>query len=206
MPGGGGACFCCRLTAARRRELLQTWSSSAHPCHVPAEAGGWASTPGVAAMTAGLQVEMGLRWLARGRGEAGSIEFSLEGSRRMEEVSLSPNAACPFHGAGASGWRRCPGRFEEALQGDEEICWEWPVCVRARCQECRQEWRPRLRVARLRKEGRCPRCGSRRILEIENLASVWRGSEWAQSAPAEVGLPPEHLYSIRKRSEYQGTS
>ncbi|MCX7604616.1 MAG: ThiF family adenylyltransferase, partial [Bryobacteraceae bacterium] len=72
-PGREGACHGCRLTAARRREWLRTWSSAAHPCRVPEEPGGWTATPTLAAMTAALQVHFAAEWIRRGEREARSV-------------------------------------------------------------------------------------------------------------------------------------
>ncbi|MFZ5926493.1 MAG: hypothetical protein ACOYX1_03495, partial [Acidobacteriota bacterium] len=59
---------------------------------------------------------------------------------------------------------------------------------------------PRMRVARFRREGSCPRCGRRRLLELDNRNRVASGEPLAARTPEEVGLPAEHLYSIREGS------
>ncbi|MEJ5367178.1 MAG: ThiF family adenylyltransferase [Bryobacteraceae bacterium] len=197
FPGRGAACFCCRLTAQRRRELLQTWSSSAHPCHVPEEPGGWSATPMLAAMTAALQVHCAAAWLSRGEGEARSVEFRLEGALRMEEVRIPADETCPFHGS-TGPLVPVAGTFREVLRRGEAAAWEWPVCLRARCLDCGAEFEPRERATRFRRSGRCPRCGSRRLLELETRSRVSYGEPWAEFRPEQLGLPAEHLYSIRE--------
>jgi hypothetical protein len=65
---------------------------------------------------------------------------------------------------------------------------------------------PRQRAVRLRREGRCPACGSRRLLELDTRACVARDEPLAQLAPPELGLPPDHLYSIRKGRKQEETA
>ncbi|MGQ9917881.1 MAG: ThiF family adenylyltransferase [Bryobacteraceae bacterium] len=97
FPGRGAACFCCRLTGLRRRERLQSWSSSAHPCRVPEEPGGWSATPTLAAATAAWQVHCAFHWLNCGEPTARSIEFRLEEPCRLEELRIPADESCPFH-------------------------------------------------------------------------------------------------------------
>lgn len=205
-PGPEGACHGCRLTAARRREWLRTWSSAAHPCRVPEEPGGWTVTPQLAAMTAALAAHFAVEWLGRGEPEARSVEFRLEAPLRLEEIRLPLNESCPFHSRRPQRLVPIRGPFREALREGEQACWEWPVCLRARCLDCRHEWNPRQRAARLRREGRCPACGSRRLLELETRSAVAREEPLARFAPAELGLPPDHLYSIRKGRKREETA
>lgn len=197
-PGRRAACHGCRLTAARRREWLRSWSSAAHPCRVPEEPGGWTATPQLAAMTAAMQVHFAIGWARSGEREARSVEFRLEAPLRLEEIRLPLNGGCPFHGPGPARLVPIAGPFREALAEGEEACWEWPVCLRARCLDCRHEWNPRQRAVRLRRQGACPACGSRRLLELETRSSVSRAEPLAELAPEDLGLPPDHLYSIRK--------
>ncbi len=197
FPGREGACFCCRLTARRRREYLETWSSAAHPCHVPQERGGWSATPAVAAVTAALQVHFAFEWLRRGEREARSIEFRLDGALRLEEIRIPLDESCPFHTAPLA-LVPVEGPFSALMRHGQEIAWEWPLCLRARCLDCGLEFEPRLRVTRFRREGACPRCGGRRLLELDNRNRIASGDPLSRRTPEEVGLPAEHLYSIRK--------
>jgi len=196
-PGRGGACHGCRLSAARRRELLRTWSSAAYPCRVPEEPGGWTTTPALASITAALQVHFGAIWLSRGEPQGRSVEFRLDAPLRFDEILLPLNEACPFHSAPPLRLVPVEGPFRDVLAPGGEACWEWPVCLRARCLDCRFEWSPRMRAVRLRRGGACPRCGSRRLLELDTRSSVCAGDPLAALDPVALGLPAEHLYSIR---------
>lgn len=197
FPGREAACFCCRLTARTRREYLLTWSSAAHPCRVPGEPGGWSATPALAAVTAALQVHYGLEWLRRGEAEARSIEFRLEAPPRLEEMRIPLDESCPFH-TEPPLLTPVSGPLSEVLKPGQEIAWEWPLCFRARCLDCGAEFEPRLRVARFRREGACPRCGGRGLLELDNRNRIAAGDPLAARTPEELGLPAEHLYSIRE--------
>lgn len=197
FPGRGAACFCCRLTGLRRREMLQSWSSSAHPCRVPEEAGGWSATPALAAITAALQAHFAFEWLRRREPEAWSVEFRLEAPLRFERIRIPLDGSCPFHSA-PPRLVAVEGTFGEVLREGQEIGWEWPLCFRARCLDCGAEFEPRQRVTRFRRAGRCPRCGGRRLLELDNRAWLCFGDPLAGLRPGELGLPPVHLYSIRE--------
>ena len=204
-PGRGGACHGCRLSAARRRELLRTWSSAAYPCRVPEEPGGWTATPSLASITAALQVHFGAIWLGRREPQGRSVEFRLDGPLRLEEFLVPLNDACPFHSGPPPRLVSIDGPFRDALGPGEEASWEWAVCLRARCLDCRHEWNPRLRAVRLRREGACPQCGSRRLLELDTRCSIRAGDAMAEFGPAALGLPPEHLYSIRRGRQREET-
>lgn len=197
FPGRDAACFCCRLTAGTRREFLRTWSSAAHPCHVPEEPGGWSATPMLAAITAALQVHCACGWLGRGQAEALSIEFRLDAPEHLGQVRILLDESCPFH-TPPLPLRPVVGAFSAALGPRQEAQWEWPLCLRARCLDCGAEFEPRMRVARFRREGVCPRCGRRRLLELDNRNSISAGDPLAALAPEELGLPAKHLYSIRE--------
>ncbi len=197
FPGRGAACFCCRLTAQRRRELLQSWSSSAHPCRVPEEPGGWSATPMLAAATAALQMHCAAVWLRRGESEARSVEFRFEEPFRLEEFRIQADETCPFHSSPAR-LVAVEGAFRDALGRGQAAAWEWPVCVRARCLDCDAEFEPRQRVTKFRRAGRCPRCGGRHLLELDNRSQLGFDDPLAALRPEELGLPPEHLYSIRE--------
>jgi len=197
FPGVGAACFCCRLTAQRRRELLQSWSGSAHPCRVPEEPGGWSATPILAAATAALQVHCAAAWLRRGEREARSVEFRLEEPLRLEEFRIQADETCPFHSA-PEHLVAVEGAFRHSLGKGQAVAWEWPVCLRARCLDCRAEFEPRQRVTKFRRAGRCPQCGGRRLLELDNRSQLDFEDSLAALRPEELGLPPEHLYSIRE--------
>jgi len=197
FPGLDAACFCCRLTARSRRAYLQTWSSSAHPCRVPEEPGGWSATPMLAAITAGLQVHFAGLWLGRGQTEALSLEFRLDAPEQIGLVRIPLDESCPFH-TPPLALRPISGAFSAALGPGQVAVWEWPLCFRARCLDCSAEFEPRERVARFRRQGACPRCGGRRLLELDNRNWIAAGDPLAGLRPEQLGLPAEHLYSIRE--------
>lgn len=197
FPGRGGACFCCRLTARRRREYLQTWSSAAHPCRVPAEPGGWSATPALAAVTAALQVHCAAGWLDDEMREARSVEFRLEEPLRLDQIRIPLDESCPFH-TPSPPLVAVEGPLGSALRSGQALEWEWPLCLRARCLDCGAEFEPRLRAARFRREGACPACGGRRLLELETLRRIAFGDPWGAKSAGDLGLPAEHLYSIRE--------
>ena len=192
------ACFGCRLTAARRRELLSTWRSQAFPCLEPAIETSRVSTFAQVEATGALQVELGLVG-----GSAITTEVRASGVFSFE---MSVSEGCPFHdlaqepltacAAGSSS--RSRARSERLLQPFPEellpgmVCnWEWPICLRARCQSCHTEWPPLMRRARVKK---CPTCGSDRILALE---CVDRISAPSRLTPESIGLPEDHRYTVR---------
>jgi len=199
FPGTAGGCWCCRLGEQRRREILSTWRSQAHSCNLPAESGGWPSTPAMASITAALEVELGFRWLFREERQALSVDVTLDPGPKLEMIRVPRSPECPFHDeSGGHMWSECNGTFAEILAEGKSAYWEWPICLRARCQDCGKHWAPMLRTVRLRREGCCPACGSRNLLELESVRGVGRGTPLARKRPEEIGLPPDHLYSIRE--------
>jgi DNA-directed RNA polymerase subunit RPC12/RpoP len=172
---------------------------------VPQEPGGWTATPQLAAVTAALQAHFGAEWVRRGDSQARSVEFRLEEPLRLEEIRLAVNEACPFHTAEERPLAPIAGPFRDALAEGEMACWEWPVCLRARCLECGYEWPPLVRAVRLRRLSACPQCGGRRLLELDTRTGVAWNDPLAGRRPEELGLPPEHLYSIRQGRKLEGS-
>jgi adenylyltransferase/sulfurtransferase len=184
-------CFGCRLTAARRRGLLQEWQSRPYPCGAaksPQQATGISKA---AAFTA--------RVMARRAAEMAlssyTLEIQVEPEPSVEQFALRRNSSCPFHEA--TGLTPLPRTFGEALNQAREVGWEWPICTSARCFRCGLEWRPMIRAARLRSRGCCPACGFARLLEVETVRSVTQGSAWAAVLPKDLGLPENHLLLTR---------
>ncbi len=197
FPGAGGACFCCRLSGRRRREILSSWQSQAHPCRMDVETGGWSSTPTLASITAALQVELGMRWLLRKETGAINVDIRLDEGPRLEAFNVPQSAECPFHDV--VRWdTECNGTFAEILAIGQAVQWEWPICLKARCQGCGIEFAPLVRSVKLRREGHCPSCGSTKLLELESVREVPSGNALAKKRPEEIGLPADHLYSIRE--------
>jgi len=210
FPGTpSAACYGCLLTATRRRELLQVWDSTSHPCMADASADedGVASTPTMAAITAALQVETGFRELFAGdesaTGRAMTVEVRLD-PLAVEQFQISPSVSCPFHSMGSARLERLP--FDTATCADlleslsaDTLVLDWPVCMDAECVECGHRWVPAQRLARLRRHGRCAQCGSARLQERQTLRSIDRNSPFVRSTPRELGLPARHLYDARRR-------
>lgn len=191
FPGKDGACFCCRLTSARRRELLAEWQSQPHPCGGPESDPVRASTPIIASVAAGFTVDSGLR--ALGTTEAFSIDIHLGLHPELHRLSLVQSADCPFHNHAESPLRPVPTTFAEALAGCESLRWEWPICTAAKCLACGHQWTPNLRVARLRTSS-CPACKQSGILALESLQSITSHSPQVHQSPESLGLPPHHLF------------
>ena len=179
------ACFGCRLTAARRRELLSTWRSQAFPCLEPATGTSRVTSAEQVAATGALQVEAGLKG-----GLAITTEIRVSGVISFE---MSVSEGCPFHELAESSSPLRSGLVpfpEELLPG--MVCgWEWPICLRARCQSCHTEWRPLMRRARLKA---CPTCGGGRILALECVDRIEASS---RLTPESIGLPEDHRYTVR---------
>ena len=215
FPGRRAACFGCRLTAQRRRELLTLWDSAARPCGVntaEAEGGGYPSTPTMAAVVGAMQVELGLRRLLGGKSRdpdgATTVEISFNPAPKLETFSVPLGQDCPFHedpgvlipGPEPPSALTVQGLLDRAENGGDRgvvLVLDWPICTRARCRDCGFSWPPMQRLATVRRRGRCPGCGSREIQEQETIRSVDRKSPWASVTLAELGLPNRHLHTIR---------
>jgi adenylyltransferase/sulfurtransferase len=171
------ACFCCRLTAARRRELLSTWRSAAFPCVMPSAETSRVSTVDQVRATGALQVKIGLRG-----GDAITTEIRPGGTASF---AMTVNEGCPFHG------RQEPVQaFPKPFQPGMRVSWEWPICTRAHCQDCEREWSPMVRRGRLRV---CPHCESDKILALECVDRI----DSASVQPHHIGLPVDHRYTVR---------
>jgi molybdopterin-synthase adenylyltransferase len=178
------SCFGCRLTGAGRRELLRGWQSQPNPCGVLEEVQAATGATTIASATAAVML-----------GGGGEKSYSLElrpHDATPRTFELPRSAECPFH----EDAKLMPvtGNFADELEHVREVAWEWPICTAARCQDCFEEWRPYIRTARLRANGRCPACGSARVLVLEALRSVSRTSDWIAAMPWQIGLPERHLY------------
>jgi len=207
------ACFGCMLAPKRRRELLERWQANLRPCY-PESADAdpvLPSTPTMAAIVASLQVELGLRAFFDTQSDtikdrsscSRSFEIEIHPARRLEEFSIPVSADCPFHQCDEilSALPAQNSTFEELFNnaGGEAVVLDWPICVEARCTECGHQWPPMLRLAALRRRGRCPACGSSQVLELEIIYAIGRDSPWRQKPPAALQLPADHLYSVQRR-------
>ncbi len=218
FPGRPAACYCCGLSGRKRRELLTTWQSAVRSCWTSAaavEQRPYPSTPTMAAVIGAMQVEIGLRRLLDSASEAWSIELTLALPVKAETFTLRRSEACPFHAPEAC---MISERDAEAVRGGNSrgltiadllasapavagtepvLLLDWPICVQARCGACRERWPPMQRVTVIRRRGACPHCGSNQVTEEETISRVSRSAPWAQLTPAELGIPEQHLHTIR---------
>lgn len=200
---GAGACFGCKLTARKRRELLAFWDATIRPCRDLASPQLAPSTPTMAAITGSLQVELGLRWLTQNLAESTTFEISLDGQPRSSTFRTPRSKSCPLHDrqdVPRYALPRPDATFNDLFQsvaGSRWVMLDWPVSVRVRCLECRREWAPMRRAAVVRRSWVCPSCESRSMLEQESIRMVERDSEWSRLAPSALGLPENHRYWMR---------
>ena len=205
-PGRERACHGCRLRPSVRREIMARWTSDRLSCTRPAEQTGefLPSTPTMAAIVGSLQVEIGLRRLfGKASGRAESIEVRLEPAAALEKIDIARSAECPFHESGGdlAPWAR-DRPFAELLAARGEpavVLLDWPLCARARCASCGQEWRPYGRSA-LVPAAPCPACGANQAYAAESFEAIRPETPWAEKTPAELGLPDDHLYTVVSES------
>jgi adenylyltransferase/sulfurtransferase len=151
LPGGEStACFACLLTAKRRAELLSMWESDVKACWVENahEQSTWTSTPAMASIVAGLQIETAIAAKTRGA-DAFTVHLDLDRVPISETIRHRRSAECPFH-----------EEMPEAL---------FPICTRAECGACGTESYPGRRIGWLRRWGTCQSCGGRDLLVRETL-------------------------------------
>jgi hypothetical protein len=209
FAGTAGACFGCKLTPRRRRELLTFWDASVRPCGELGSSHVAASTPTMAAIIGSLQVELGLRWLMEERLESTTFEVSLDSEPRSDYFRTPQSPSCPFHEREDGVLFPLPhggATLDELLASTEPppgsaayVALDWPICTRIRCLDCALEWAPMRRAAAVRRNCVCPSCGTRSILELESIRSIERESRWSKLAPSALGLPGNHRYRVRFR-------
>jgi len=214
FPGRQSACFGCKLSPRRRRDLLSLALSTSHSCWQNGEATRSSSTPTMASLIGALQVEFGLQCLAEFGShttndlQSPTIEVSLGLTPSLRRFVTPVSQVCPFHDAAPQQcvplpYSQATARELLGSQGGDKVDLDWPICVAACCLDCRSEWHPMRRVAWLRRHGSCPHCGNRRILEKETVCTLDRNSILADVPLVELGLPPNHLYAIRRKGERQ---
>ncbi|HEV7676398.1 MAG TPA: ThiF family adenylyltransferase [Candidatus Angelobacter sp.] len=207
FAGQRSACFCCKLSPRRRQEILALAQATGQSCWAAPEIPPIPSTPTMAAITASLQVNMGIRSLfdlQTGAKEylSWTTEILLGSSLETRRFSTPQSGHCPLHGSTPRPLAAPPHDGASARELLESVEMEvleldWPICVSAGCLDCGHIWSPRRRVAWLRRYGKCPHCQSRHILEKENIHRLERGSHWASNPLIELGLPQRHLYTVR---------
>ena len=147
------ACFGCLLNVRRRAELLSTWESAVHACWAGAEKqeSAWTSTPMMASIVAGVQVEIALANTDSEK-DAFTLHVDLDGNPMMQRIKHRRSAECPLH---------------EAVYGEV-----FPVCTLAECLTCGAEFAPMRRVAWVRRRGVCPRCGNKAPIIRKSASEV----------------------------------
>ena len=206
--GRRAACFSCMLSRQARREILAFNAVAARSCWT-ASAGagdeGVPSTPMMAAVVAGAQVDLGLRALLDGRREESwTLDIALDPLPGVGRFAVPRSVSCPFHerihqlveapgDARATVWQL----LESVGGNDPVLVLDWPVCASARCSDCGHQWAPRRRLALFRRAPQCPGCGGANVKEEETVRSLTRHSSWASASLEWLGLPPRHLYTVR---------
>jgi adenylyltransferase/sulfurtransferase len=215
FPGRSAACFGCRLTSEKRRELLTLWDAEVHSCSADAFAvpeREFPSTPTMASVVGAMQVELGLRSLIAhqpgGPRKSVSIEITIDEPMHLEKIQVPLSHACPFHdwngtltGSPGPATETTVSRLLEAAEKANAprsaLVLDWPLCTEARCLDCGHSWHPMMRIALIRKKGVCPLCNSHRVADQQSVRSLEYGGPWASFTLAQLGLPEHHLHSVR---------
>lgn len=218
LPGGLCACYLCQLSEARRADLLSLSLATSQSCSTDLRDDQvLPSTPTMASIVAGLQVDLGLR-LALAKTEhpiqACAWELSLPlPETNWRSFNIPRSVDCPWHGSDSdSGVSldlvKLPMdlALTESLaqqQGDSgqqppSLELDWPLCVNARCDSCQHLWSPMLRLASLRRCASCPVCGQSRLHPIETLSRIAHGDLFARLTPRQLGLPSDHLFTLSR--------
>lgn len=208
FAGQRSACFCCKLSPSRRRELLTAAQATGNSCWANTATPTLPSTPTMAAIFGALQVDFGLRCLFELQScsapefDSRSLEIRLDNHAQLKRFTTPISRHCPLHAAAEQRLLPLPGpnaTTRELLETEnlEILDLDWPICTAAHCLACGEDWQPMKRVAFLRRHGRCPACGNRNILESENIICMDRNSAWADTPLVHLGLPANHLYTVR---------
>jgi molybdopterin/thiamine biosynthesis adenylyltransferase len=218
LPGGLCACYLCQLSEARRAELLSLSLADSQSCSADLRDDQiLPSTPTMASIVAGLQVDLGLR-LALAKTEhpiqACAWELSLPlPETNWRSFNIPRSVDCPWHGSDSDSdvsldLVKLPMDLAlteslAQLQGDSgqqppSLELDWPLCVNARCDACQHLWSPMLRLASLRRRASCPVCGQSRLRPIETLSRISHGDLFARLTPRQLGLPSDHLFTLSR--------
>jgi len=211
FAGQRSACFCCKLSPRRRREILALAQATGQSCWGAPQTPPVPSTPTMAAITAALQVDMGLRSLFDLQNSGASeylswtTEILLDSSLHTRRFTTEQSVHCPLHNSTPQPLVTLPYDGASARElldsaGMEVLELDWPICVSAGCLDCGHVWSPRRRVAWVRRLGKCPHCQNNHILEKENIHMLDRDSPWSHTPLIELGLPERHLYTVRPGS------
>ena len=225
LPGGSAACYLCQLGEAKRAELLSFSLAGSQSCFAERPDDPiLPSTPTMASIVAGLQVDLGLRLaMARDAVDARAWELSLPlPETAWRSFTIPRSIDCPWHEPDRSldlaplpmdvplneSLPAAPGAAASSESGSQPPILEldWPICLQARCSDCRHLWNPMVRVAVLRRGGICPVCGSSRLHPVQTLSRVACGDPFAAFTPSQLGLPSGHLFTLRRASPGSATS
>ena len=158
FPGiPSAACFACLLSGKRRAALLSAWESDVHACWAREHdgEGTWTSTPTMASIVAGLQVEFAISAM-KSITETFSVHIELDQAPASRTVQHRRSVECPLH-----------DEVPEAL---------FPICTRAECGQCNKQFAPDRRIGWVRRRGACPSCGSRNLIMRESRREELEGS------------------------------
>jgi len=215
LPGGSAACYLCQLGEARRAELLSLSLAASQSCSADIQDDQiLPSTPTMASIVAGLQVDLGLRLaltIAGSPVQACAWELSLPlPETTWHSFTIPRSADCPWHDPDDALLDLVPLPMDIVLNeslvqqssGSDHLPQilelDWPLCVKARCNICRHLWSPMLRLATLRRHATCPACGSSRPHSTETLSRVAPGDPFASLTPRQLGFPSDHLFTLRR--------
>lgn len=136
------ACFSCLLTGRRRAEIFSMWESDVHACWADntEEMQTWTSTPAMASIVAGVQIETAISAAKN----SFSIRLDLDHEPPVQNIQHNRSAECPLH-AEAAGI-------------------PFPICTLAECRSCGQQFSPNRRIAWIRRWGACPSCSGRNLI------------------------------------------
>lgn len=139
------ACFACLLSSRRRAALFSIWESEVHACWArEADAEDtWTSTPTMASIVAGLQVELAISAI-KNANEAFSVHLDLDPAPSSRTIQHYRSGDCPLH-----------------VEATDTL---FPICTRAECDQCSNQFSPDRRIGWVRRWGTCPACGSRKLI------------------------------------------
>ena len=150
FPGTrSAACFACLLSSRRRAALLSLWESQVHACwaHGAEVESTWTSTPTMASIVAGLQVELAISAIKKADSSF-SVHLDLDQAPLSRTIQHHCSVECPLH-----------------VEAPDTL---FPICTHAECRQCGRQSSPDRRIGWLRRWGTCPACGSRELIVRES--------------------------------------
>jgi adenylyltransferase/sulfurtransferase len=143
------ACFACLLSSRRRAALFSLWESEIHACWARETdtEDTWTSTPTMASIVAGLQVELAIS-SSKDADTAFSMHLDLDRAPVSQTIQHHRSVECPLH-----------------AEAPDTL---FPICSRAECRQCGRQFSPDRRISWLRRWGSCPACGSPDLIVRES--------------------------------------